>query len=96
MSLSSMCFHVLFLSAVCEEIRNYFSNHTKTPMLGIELRSITKGNQASLKSCHMFIPLGTLLFMVDPIFHRDQFEIILEALLEEYAAVVAAVNNKFG
>lgn len=79
-----------------EELHNNFNlSKTKSRKLRSDMQSITKGNRSIAEFLLQVHTIAESLRSIgDPILHRDQLEIMLEALLEEYDSVVAAVNSK--
>ena len=68
---------------------------TRSRKLQSELRTITKGPRTVAEFIARVHTISVSLASIgDPISHRDLIETVLEALLEEFNAIVASVNSK--
>ena len=82
---------------VWEAIHKHFRTllSTKARQLRSELRSLSKGSRTIEEFvCHVREITDSLASLGDSIPHHNLVEIVLEALLEEYDPIVAAINSK--
>lgn len=68
---------------------------TRSRQLRSELRTITKGARSIAEFIARVRTISESLMSIgDPVSHRDLIELVLEALPEEYNAIVATVNGQ--
>ena len=82
---------------VWEEIHSYYFTQMRTcfRQLRYELCAITKGSRKISEFISRVREIFEALMSIgDPVPHKDLIEVVLEALLEEFNAVVASVNRK--
>jgi len=73
----------------------YTQMRTRSRQLRSELRTITKGARSITEFIARVRTLSESLMSIgDPVSHRDLIELVLEALPEEYNAIVANVNSQ--
>lgn len=82
---------------VSGEIRNYYfmQMRTRSRQLCYELCTVIKGSRKISEFISRVRDIFEALMSIgDPVPHRDLIEVVLEALPEEFNAVVASVNRK--
>ena len=68
---------------------------TRSRQLRSELRTITKGSRSIAEFIARIRTISESLMSIgDPVSHRDLIELVLEALPEDFDAIVANVNSQ--